>query len=769
MNSALSSVEVPVRQRLLVSCVLFGILASTGAACGRDGDGATGPTSSVADDDETLRDRLERETGVKWRVDVAADGTIYAEPFTPPRSLTAASFIDRFHVRLGMTSGVVADRTLDLPDGRRVYGWYQTHDGVLVEDGHVSVQTDAGGAIELVVGRWVHGLRSVATTPVISDAEARQRAFDDAKARASWLEPSHVIGAIESGRVIFTRHGGAALAYRVSFEASIAPDDLSQPYLALAYVIDAQSGEVLAQRSRHADATGVDASGKGVRAYAFGEPDVKPFRATLPDSGVPYAMVSPIERGLPEIRIHDGSKPGTPLITSPFTSSWDERPVSDPLVAGNGAAVDAIANFTLVALYFQTKHGWASWDGKGSPIEVYVHAPLDPTGGHWASFFDVGESPKPGFVFWDRASFARADKTIAIDDNFLPASGALDVVAHEFGHAFTQYASRRGAPDGTGELRAVGEALADVMAAVIEHHYAPDDVENWTFAERVMRDGKPKRNAYDPTSAGLPAHVSRRAGPENHHSNSVIVSHAFRLMALGGTNAVSNVHIPPANGIGWDNLEKLAFAAARDVEPTTGFGELAWRTIHLSLRKLSIPVAPVTCAWVAVGVLSHEQAKREHGVDCSCWTPPPDSRAVAPNDPALACCQSESVACCRKCDDSILGHWQGDWGKISFAEVKGEVRAVYTFREGTVIARGREGTVEACWSETPTRTTLADHGPAPAEFRVLGRESRIDGRWQHLDNPRWHDNWDVAWVSPVIPADHRRRLGVDSDFDECRR
>ena len=732
------------RSLLLIALVA----ASWGGACGPQTK-----DESPAVDDETLRTRLEKKTGVKWKVDVAADGTVYAEPEGPPRMTTPATLIDDFSVDFGLLGGGLAVRkgeVHDLGDGVRAHEYYQMHDGVRVEDGSVEVHVSKEGHVELVIGRWVHDLRGLSTTPAITKQRAEQIAFDDAKAENPWLERVMLDGGILSALVIYSRGERPQLVHRVSFDASVDKNDPTADHLSLAYIIDAQSGELVGKRDRNDFDEPVDASGKGVRAYAFGETTIRKFAATKRTDGI-YTLLAAAGGGIPEIRVRDASKKGAPVIESMSPTSWDERPPSDPTSAGNGAAVDAMYQVTRAAMYFSLVHQWNSWGKTGIPIQVFVHEKPSP---NWGWFLPTDYSLHfPDTIVHDGKP----------QSEFLPGLAALHVVGHELGHGFVRAAARDGGPSGDGEQGAINEAFADLIGVAIQHFYAPDDKENWRFGGEALRDGLILVDLADPTTTKRPSHLSTIKDKNQIHANGAIVGHAFHLMTLGGVNSVSRVVI--GQGIQWESFEKLLVATVRTLRPQTGFGELAWQTIRLAKRKLEIPVEPVVCSWVAVGVISSQSAKSEHGVECLCMDGS-TGLPLLPESDSLSCCEEDNVACCKKCDDSILGTWQGDWGKISFANVKGEIRAAYTYREGIVLAKGEKGFVEGCWSEEPTRKSDKDVGAAA--FVVKGAEARIDGRWNFRNATKWHENWDVKWVGPAVLPNFKWRMEDEAIIGTCR-
>ena len=193
--------------------------------------------------------------------------------------------------------------------------------------------------------------------------------------------------------------------------------------------------------------------------------------------------------------------------------------------------------------------------------------------------------------------------------NFL--SGALDIVAHEFAHAVTDFTSALLYLDESGALN---EAFSDVIGVGTEYYaeaFYQDGagVADYLIGEDVIAPGG-IRSLADPQRFGDPDHYSLRfLGIEDNggvHTNSLIPGHAYYLAIEGGTNRVSGLTV---SGVGAANREQIeqVFYRAFTVLMTRDADFAAARAATIqSARDLygagSAAEQAVTQAWTAVGV-----------------------------------------------------------------------------------------------------------------------------------------------------------------------
>jgi bacillolysin/thermolysin len=201
---------------------------------------------------------------------------------------------------------------------------------------------------------------------------------------------------------------------------------------------------------------------------------------------------------------------GGPISTDPDADKiWDDDTDQKAAVSGHvytGLTVD----------YFWNTFGRNSYDGFGSDVIVNVHDPVYVNNAYWN-----GSS----------INFADGDGV-----NYLPFSGSLDVVAHEFGHGVTEYTAGLIYRFQSGALN---ESYSDVFGACV-------DRDDWLLGEDI-RLASPGfiRSMEDPTLRGHPKHMDNFLwyGIETDnggvHINSGIPNHAFYWAASLATREVA--------------------------------------------------------------------------------------------------------------------------------------------------------------------------------------------------------------------------------------
>ncbi|MBN2036612.1 MAG: M4 family metallopeptidase [Chitinispirillaceae bacterium] len=214
----------------------------------------------------------------------------------------------------------------------------------------------------------------------------------------------------------------------------------------------------------------------------------------------------------------------------------------------------------------------------------------------------------------------------------------LDVIAHEFGHALTQYHSDFNTDSGY----ALGEMYSDILGTCIESYYQHDGRDHysvsphsaqaesdWLIGEDLARFGASQtrswfRNMREPLTMGIendgdgsfhPSFYKGTAWRTNNeeHYNSTVGSHAFYLMSEGVTSASKNdigtnkPNFPfgPFRGLGIDVARYIAWGAQFD-------GVLLSNATYFDCRDAWIETARshgydagiVAQAWATVGVIN---------------------------------------------------------------------------------------------------------------------------------------------------------------------
>lgn len=278
------------------------------------------------------------------------------------------------------------------------------------------------------------------------------------------------------------------------------------------YFIDAQNGEVLhfynnTRSDGDVTATGTDLNGVNQTFHAY----LQGGTYYLADVSKP--MFNP-QTGEGKLQIYDANW------SYPEGSNFTASPEKSTNNAWEATAVSAIVNSSRTFDYFKNTFNLNSYNNQGASIPSIIH---------------VGGETGPGFdnAFWNGQAIYYGDgKTY-----FKPLAGALDVAAHEHGHAYEGSASNLEYQNQSGAL---AETYADIAGSMVERL-------NWTIGEDVVKiEYFPTgclRDMSNPHNGGTslndrgwqPAHVNEMyTGSDDNggvHINSGIVNFAFYKIA----------------------------------------------------------------------------------------------------------------------------------------------------------------------------------------------------------------------------------------------
>ena len=493
----------------------------------------------------------------------------------------------------------------------------QVADGAPVFGVRYGVHFDRVGRVAYVSGRYVSGLVGKSFSAVLNEQEAIDAAHDDLSTRVAPAKLTKPLGKPSAQRVVYALDGAPRAAYEalVSYAA--------ERLVAMRYVLDAADGTVMLRQPELRAVDTVEGSGAGVLFHARGDTsDVKTFTVTkTADASSPtgsvYQMTWPATATSTELSVRDAADA---VVTSTDPDAWDTTGVSP------GQAVDGYVHLHMVDSFHRTQLNRASYDGSGSAMNVYVHVP---------------EAQDNAFYF----NGGIYSGNIAATAPNAAYVACLDVVAHEFQHGVNSktlglvYESQSGAID---------EGLADIFGCFVEHHFTPSEADNFLIGEASTRPhSNPVRNVKDPSSLGDPDHMDSYqdlpADDANDwggvHINSTVISHAWYLMTIGGTNATSGIAVDHA--LGWDDSVKLwdAVVVGKVQAQTASFQDFARAMIATAYQlegaedASQAPPAPevaqdgtvqeppssvrtVGCAWTAVGVLTSDELDEHWGIVC---------------------------------------------------------------------------------------------------------------------------------------------------------
>jgi hypothetical protein len=113
--------------------------------------------------------------------------------------------------------------------------------------------------------------------------------------------------------------------------------------------------------------------------------------------------------------------------------------------------------------------------------------------------------------------------------------------------------------------------------------------------------------------------------------------------------------------------------------------------------------------------------------------------------------------------DVLEGHWYGTFGDTYFEVEGNEARAIYTFRDGRILANIDNYVVDGWWTEAPSRKPPNDAGQV--HFEIAKRDSKllIYGKWSQGRGENW-GNWTLEKVDEVVPGDVQEKFKDHSTF-----
>ena len=188
--------------------------------------------------------------------------------------------------------------------------------------------------------------------------------------------------------------------------------------------------------------------------------------------------------------------------------------------------------------YYLEKFGINSFDNNGAKIVSSVH---------------VGSNYNN--AYWNGSQFAFGDGD---GYYFIPLSGGIDVVAHEYTHAVTEHSADLVYQYESGALN---EAISDIMGAAVEFHH--NENADWYMGEDIVAYGLGMpylRSLEDPTVCGDPDHYSDiYVGTDDNggvHTNSGVINKVAYLIGHGGVHYGVTVQ-----GQGVDAMENIFYKA----------------------------------------------------------------------------------------------------------------------------------------------------------------------------------------------------------------
>ncbi len=488
------------------------------------------------------------------------------------------SFFETHKSSLFLTNPVqelAVDKVIHDRLGKTHIKFNQFYNDVRVITGQLFTHFDNENKIKTINGTLVRDIQ-INQIPTISSSEAVNNSISD-------LQSFFGTGTTnEAELVVFPWEGKTYLSWRMFLLSDF-------PMGRWEYFVDAHTGEIIykANRIMSSDEIG---TGFGVMGNAYAHIDTD-------FDGSTYRLIDNTRQISNNIHGHNGQFPlGNSIRTSISSSSLPGTIAADadniwssPLQA---AAVDGHVYTGLFYDWLLSSMGRNSFDNNGAAMSVTVEYTAEGTNNAYWNGSRI--------VIWGASSGLNS------------LAGSPDVVAHEWGHAVTQFTSNLAYQLESGALN---ESFSDMMGAAFEFAHPQYDTPDWTMGENIsfsssgFRSLSNPHNNSDPDTYGTsdpywfdvvnctPQWNNDWCGV---HTNSGVGNKWFYLLSDGGVhngitvggigvqNAMKVVH--QANAFYWtenSTYEEAAFgtiSAASDLDTT-----FAW-TIQVSK------------AWEAVGI-----------------------------------------------------------------------------------------------------------------------------------------------------------------------
>lgn len=347
--------------------------------------------------------------------------------------------------------------------------------------------------------------------------------------------------------------------------------------------VDAATGKILFVNARMKTAT--IATGTGATLYS-GTVSL----GTLLSSGTYYLQDRSRGADINTFDLHNTTGSGGTNVTSATTTFTKD------------VALDAHWGAESVYDYWSTVQGRNSFDDLNGTINSYTH---------YSVSYDN--------AFWDGTQMIYGDGSGIAGGGFSPLA-ALDVCAHEIGHAVCQYTCDL---DYNKESGAMNEGFSDIWGAVIENYADPHETDavaksNYKIGEEISSSGL--RSMSNPNSFSQPDtyggtfwyNLTGCTVPDPNtndncgvHYNSGVLNFWFYLLAQGGsgTNDLSNAY--SVTGIGMSKAADIAYGTELVLANTANYAACRAASISVATTlygSCAPEVIAVTKAWYAVGV-----------------------------------------------------------------------------------------------------------------------------------------------------------------------
>ncbi len=453
----------------------------------------------------------------------------------------------------------------------------QLYRGLKVVGSEITAHFSSDGRLRTVSGHTEPDL-SIDVSPMVDANFASSTALQDLKSFFGAGKPS------EPDLVIFPWEGTSYLSYRLFIYSDT-------PMGRWEYFVDAKSGEIIFKANRIMD---TDAVGTGVNVLGLTRNHLD-----VDFTGSTYQMRNNTRQVGNNPHGHDGQMPGSNYLQTNIASSTLPGTIATDADnnwnsgGSQAAAVDGHVYSAAVYDWWLSEFGRNSYTNLGTSMLTVVNYSGE---GNNNAYWDGSR-----IVVWSAGSGWRS------------LAGCPDVIAHEWGHAFTENGSNLIYQKESGALN---ESFSDMMGAAFEFAHDTLDTPDWLMGENGQTSGAAFRSMSNPHQFGDPDYYGTSdpnwydvngCSPSSFndycgvHTNSGVGNKWYYLLSDGGTH-----HGITVTGIGY--LDAIKIAARANLlywtSSTTYYNAaLATVTAAEDLDGTGAWATQVAKAWNAVGVM----------------------------------------------------------------------------------------------------------------------------------------------------------------------
>ncbi len=451
----------------------------------------------------------------------------------------------------------------------------QLYHDIPVITGQIFTHFDKDNKLNTVNGSLVRDI-TVDYTPSITSSEAVSNAVAD-------LESFFGKGsANEAELVIFPWEDEIYLSWRL-FILSDSPMGRWE------YFVDALTGNIIYKANRIMNSAEIG-TGFGVMGNAYDHIDTD-------YNGTEYRMIDKTRQLNNNVHGHNGQMPSSSVIQTYITSNSLPGSIAvDPdnvwTASSQAAAVDGQVYTGLVYDWWLSEFGRNGFDNNGASMYTTVE------------YIAEGKNN----AYWNGSRIVVWGASVGYNS----LAGCPDVIAHEWGHAVTQFTSNLIYEK---EAGALNESFSDMMGTAFEFAHPQYDTPDWNIGENISFSSSGFRSMSNPHLHGDPdtygptdpywSNVINCTPSDNNdwcgvHTNSGVGNKWFYLLSDGGVHNGVTV-----DGIGVQNAIKVAYRAnAFYWTNNSTYQEAAYGTISAAndLDTTFAWTIQVSKAWDAVGI-----------------------------------------------------------------------------------------------------------------------------------------------------------------------